>query len=241
MQPICTYCGRPIIGKYLKDYWGNSYCAEHIKAVPQCDYCGRLISPKTTRGGKTYSDGRRICGICLPKAVTENQTGRELLGKVHDLLEETGIMIQPFKPDFALISRSRLKQLDRRGGEKQGFATFKRRMVKAKITSFKMEIFILNGLPESSFISTCAHELMHIWFYSRNITDASPALIEGSCNMAAYLILKKQGTLEAEYLIKGLFEDKNKIYGAGFRKIQKLTDKRGTSGWLEYAIKHKRI
>ena len=104
-----------------------------------------------------------------------------------------------------------------------------------------MQIYILQGLPEMSFISTCAHELMHLWFYSHNLTDIKPLLLEGSCNMAAYLVLKRQLTPEAEFLIKGLFEDKDKIYGTGFRKVQKLASRLGTAGWLEYLKTHKRV
>jgi hypothetical protein len=241
MQPKCAYCEKPISGKYFKDYWGSSYCVQHLKTVPQCDYCGRLIGKNSTRGGRTYSDGRKICCICLRNAVSENNKGRQLLQKVHDSLELDGIKISPFKPEFMLISRSKLKHLDRGRGEKQGFAVFDRQMVGKRIQSFKMQIYILDGLPEGSFISTCAHELMHIWFYSHNITDISPALTEGSCNMASYLVLKRQKTLDAEFLIKGLFESKDKIYGSGFRKVQKLADRRGITSWLEYASTHKRI
>ncbi|MBI9107920.1 MAG: protein DA1 [Spirochaetales bacterium] len=241
MQLKCAYCGKPINGKYFKDYWGSSYCKEHLKTAPQCDYCGRLIGKTLTKGGLTYSDGRRICGICHLTAVTDIERGRKLLQEVHDTLETEGIKISPFKPEFALISRSKLKQLDKGGGERQGFAVFNRQAVNSKIVSFKMQIFVLHGLPEASFISTCAHELMHIWFYSHNSTDTSPALTEGSCNMASYLVLKRQKTLEAEYLIKGLFDDRSRDYGQGFRKVQKLADRQGIAGWLEYARTHKRI
>lgn len=242
MQPTCYYCKKPINGKYFKDYWGNVYCAEHIRKVPECNYCARLIGQNSTRGGKTYSDGRRICRICLTTAVTDHAEGLGLLNSVREALTLDDIEINPFKPEFALISRSKLKQLDRNSGEKQGFAVFNRDVDKTgKIINFKMQIFILNGLPRSSFISTCAHELMHIWFYSHNITDISPPLAEGSCNMASYLILKKQKTMEAEFLIKGLFASKDKIYGNGFRKVQKLADRRGIAGWLDFARTHKRI
>ncbi|HAK46107.1 MAG TPA: hypothetical protein DCO79_09365 [Spirochaeta sp.] len=241
MQPKCAYCGKQINGKFYNDYWGNSYCAEHLKSVPQCNYCGRLIGKNITRGGKSYSDGRRICGICLKKAVTDNAQGLRLLTGVRNTLKLDGIEISPFRPEFTLISRSKLKQLDQGSGEKQGFAVFNRQLENEVVKSFTMQIFILDGLPEASFISTCAHELMHIWFYSHNITDTSPALAEGSCNMASYLVLRRQKTPEAELLIKGLFEDKNKIYGGGFRKVQRLSDKRGIDGWLNYAKTHKRI
>lgn len=240
MKLICNYCGRAITGKYLLNHWGETYCAEHRGTVPICDYCGRFIGVKSSDRGKRYGDGRNICGICLPRTVTTITSGKKILQNIHDRLENRGIIIKPFKPDFFLIERSRLKQLDK-GGEKQGFATFRRQIFNGEIKSFNMEIFILNGLPEENFISTCAHELMHIWFYSHNITDPSPALIEGSCNMASFLMLSEEKTLRAEYVIKGLFADTSRTYGAGFRKIHNLVDKKGIPGWLEYISSHKRI
>ncbi|MBI9102387.1 MAG: protein DA1 [Spirochaetales bacterium] len=245
MQLTCAHCGKPINGKYLMDHWGNSYCANHLKMALRCDYCGRFMSKKLTGGGKSYPDGRRICGLCLPAAVTDLSEGKKLLESIKEKLENKGITIHPFKPDFYLISRSKLKELDpgSTGGnsEKQGFAAFRRRMVNGQITDFRMEIFILDGLPESSFITACAHELMHIWFYSRNITDCSPSLIEGSCQMAAYLVLSELKTGEAEYRIKELFADRSKVYGGGFKKAHALVSRRGVYGWLKHIETTKRF
>ena len=173
-------------------------------------------------------------------AVEKPEQGKRLLQLAHDQLEMLGIKISPFKPEFYLIDRSRLKSLAN-DSEKQGFARYQRETINGQVKSFTLQIYILKGLPESSFLAACAHELMHIWFYSHNITDTSPALAEGSCNMASYLILRRQKSLEAEFIIKALFADKDKIYGAGFRRVQKLADRQGVAGWLKYAKTHKRI
>lgn len=242
IQLNCDYCGRVISGKYFTDYWGKNYCASHLKTLPQCDYCGRFFQRNTNRRNKFYTDGRTICETCQPTAVTQRETGLKLLHEVRDELALIGIKISPFNPDFALISRSKMKQIDRKQGERQGYAVFNRKVSQNDtVQSYRMQVLILEGLPEASFISTAAHELMHIWFFSHNITDITPLLAEGSCNMASYLVLKRQKTPEAGFLIKGLFEDKNKIYGIGFRKIHRLVDKIGITGWLQYAKSHKRI
>ena len=241
MQPNCAYCEKPISGRYFRDYWGNNYCADHLNTVPRCDYCGRLIAEKLTGGGRAYPDGRRICGICLKSAVRDRDKGKRILREVHDELEGFGIIIRPFKPDFALIDRSRLKQLDSTGREKQGFAVFNRKTVNGEIREFSLQVYILNGLPETSFRSTCAHELMHIWFYSRGITDASPVMIEGSCNMASYLMLSRMKTPEASYLMQSFSEDKSRIYGKGFQKARNLVDRKGLSGWLEHISKRRKF
>ena len=237
----CVYCGKQITGRYFTDYWGNAYCAAHSNA-PQCHYCGRLIGKESSRGGKSYSDGRNICGVCLQTAVTDQKVGLELLNRVHDLLEMEGIEIKPFKPEFILLDRLKNRKISADTTERQGFAKYDRQVSPSgDVLEFDLQVFIITGLPEASFISTCAHELMHIWFYSRNITDTSPALTEGSCNMASYLVLKRINTPESALIIKNLFESKDRVYGGGFRKVHRLTDRKGIEGWLKYAKTHKRI
>jgi hypothetical protein len=205
-----------------------------MKTVPRCDYCGRLLSERLTGGGKAYPDGRKICGLCLKTAVSDLKRGRRILREVHDQLEGFGVLIRPFQPGFSLIDRSRLRQLDRTGREKQGYAVFNRKTLNGEIREFSLEVYILDGLPETAFRSTCAHELMHIWFYSRGITDASPAMVEGSCNMAAWLMLSRMKTPEASYLMRSFSEDRSRVYGKGFRKARSLVDRKGIKGWLEH-------
>ena len=241
MQLTCSYCGKVISGRYFIDNWGNNYCAEHKNTLPRCDYCGRLISEKLTGGGKAYSDGRKICGICIKTAVSKVDSGRKILQEIHDQLEGFGIVIRPFRPEFTLIDRSRLRQLDRTGREKQGYAVFNRKTVNGKITDFSLQVFILNGLPEVNFRSTCAHELMHIWFYSRGITDASAMMVEGSCNMASYLVLNGIKSPEAALLIRNLSEDKSRIYGKGFQKARSMVERKGIRGWLDHISSHRKF
>ena len=178
--------------------------------------------------------------MCAQTAVDDVTIGKELLSWTYRQLEQEGIIIKPFQPDFALIDRSDLKKRDRTGRERQGVAKFRRLVVNGSIEQFQMQIFLLKGLPTVTFISACAHELMHIWFYSRGITDASPQLVEGSCNLASYLVLKKRKDPEAAYLIQQLFLDKHKHYGKGFRKMHGLLKSRGTSCWLEYIATRKK-
>ncbi len=234
MNPVCIHNNHTITGRYYRDYWGNSVCAAHYRQTPACPYCGRFISKESTGGGKTLSDGQAICALCDKAAVKDVAEGKTILMETYTGLEKMGIVIKPFKPGFALIDRLDLKRLDRTGREKQGTARFRRSLFNGKIRQFDLQIFLLNGLPRVSFISTCAHELMHIWFYSRGITDASPALVEGSCNLAAWLILRTRKEPEAAYLMQGFFKDRHKDYGRGFRKMHKLASSRGIPYWLEY-------
>lgn len=236
---LCSHCNKPISGKYFKDYWGNSYHASHLAEGLQCNYCGKLLSKHLTNGGIRYEDGRVICGLCSKNRVDDLTRGKEILFRVHQDLEKEGVKIAPFKPEFYLIDRLRLRQLSK--GEKQGFAIFKRIEKNGTIVEFTMQIFILKGLPASSFESTAAHELMHIWFYSQGIRDANPKLVEGSCNFASYLILKKRPYPEAAYRIEELMKDPSPIYGKGFKRVHKMVQTKGKAYWLNYIRRHKKL
>lgn len=238
--PVCSHCKTPISGSYFKDYWGNLYHGEHLNRVPRCRYCGRLLSDHLTRGGRTYPDGRVICGLCLPMAVTDLIRARELLRYVHDELDLLGIQIHPFKPKLHLIDRKKLRTLDS-STETQGFAKLDRLAVNGRITRLAMEIYLLSGLPESSFITTAAHELMHIWLYGRNVPAKSPKMIEGSCNYASYLVLKRLKTPEAAYRIQELLNNPDPVYGGGFRRVHRLVESRGIPGWLNYIQRKNRL
>ncbi|MDA3809104.1 MAG: protein DA1 [Spirochaetaceae bacterium] len=236
---LCSYCNRPISGKYFRDYWGNNYHSEHLNKVPQCNYCSRLISRDLTKGGTSYSDGRRICMLCHKSAIEDTVSGKRILQKVHDQLAVLGIDINPFRPEFYMLDRSRLKAMAG-STEKQGFARFQRETINGKMKSFTMEIYILKGLPETSFISAAAHELMHIWFYSRNLLDLTARLEEGSCNYAAYLILQGIHSPEAAYRIHELMKDNSPVYGKGFQKVYKMVQDKGIAYWLKYIQSHKK-
>ena len=177
--------------------------------------------------------------LCHKTAVETPDKGKKILQIVHDELELLGIKISPFKPEFYLIDRSRLKSMAGQS-EKQGFARYQRETVNGQLKSFKLQIYILKGLPESSFITACAHELMHVWFYSRNITDLSPRLEEGSCNFASYLLLKKKKDPESAYRIRELMEDNSPVYGKGFQRVLKMAEAKGSAYWLAYIQNHKR-
>ena len=54
----CALCGRGIQGKYLIDFWGNSYHIEHQKDAKACEYCGRFISALAGTGSSGRDTNR---------------------------------------------------------------------------------------------------------------------------------------------------------------------------------------
>ncbi len=245
---ICSICGKIIDGKYIRDYWNNVYHAEHVKESPECFYCGRLLAKKITGGGKKYPDGRVICAHCLKHAITGEKQAFPLLKEARSRLMKHGIVLKGEFAQVYLLDRKHLAKVSGRReaqSEEAGFTKLRKKIVNGKLASFSMEIYILKGLPKVYFIATAAHELMHIWQHLYAVPENDRALREGSCNYAAYLVLAELArepsfTDAANYVIKTIFETKDKIYGKGFIRVYEMVKKRGVEGWLQYLRRNKK-
>jgi hypothetical protein len=229
----CDLCGKIIKGQYQVDYWGNKYCAEHENKIPKCDYCGRYISDELTQGGHEYGDGRNICGLCEESAVTDINKARSFLNEVKAQLLHKGIVIDYGKIGLHLVSRDELqKKQGTQNGNEMGFVEYEY-TTRENLTVIKsFDIYLLYGMPETYYFAIAAHELMHVWQYLHGMIGNDPAFCEGSCNYAAYLVLKDYPDKFAEYLIYNLENDKDEIYGDGFRRVKKLVDDYGIDYWL---------
>ena len=156
------------------------------------------------------------------------------------MLECYGIIIGEYTPGIYLIDRYKLAG-KAGSAEQTGFTHMNVKTVNGKIKLFKLDIYIHMGLPELTFVMTAAHELMHVWLKLNAPLAGNKAIIEGSCNYAAYLILKETNTKISNYLINGMMELKDKFYGKGFRKVMQYVHSRGVKGWLSALIKQGKI
>jgi len=230
----CTLCDKIIQGKYIKDYWGNLYHQAHTRMYPTCAYCARLIEKTITGGGVTLKDGRQICHLCRRTSVYNIQEANTLLAQTHAQLAHFGIKIE-YKYPLALVDTATLAQVSgKKNPDHQGFTRREVRFLNDRVTSFKIEVFILESLPQMHYIATCAHELMHVWQYLKVKAHLPADINEGSCNYAAYLVLSQLKSKEAEYIIYSMEKSQKKIYGKGFRKIYDLVKKHGVAYWLKY-------
>jgi hypothetical protein len=82
-------------------------------------------------------------------------------------------------------------------------------------------------------VSTLAHELTHVWQFMAGRLKNDRALSEGSCNYAAYLVLQHYGGKQTEYAISNIIDDKDEIYGDGFRRVKRFAEENGIAAWLE--------
>lgn len=235
----CALCGEVIQGEYLVDYWGNHYHKDHETDHHQCEYCGRFISEAITGGGTQYADGRHICNICAKSTVTKNRHALRLLEEVRDKLAIEGIYVTD-KIILNLVGRNKLKKLtDNRMADPAGFTKYEWKSLLSATISSQAYIYILDGLPEIEFIATAAHEIMHVWQYADGKKNNLPALCEGSCNYATYLVLQHYPADETAYKLENMEDDPHEYYGEGYRRVKKMVADKGIDFWLEHLKKEK--
>ena len=240
----CSYCGLTINGDYTKTFWGENYHKYHEGNAIRCDYCGRYISDAATGGGIRYDDGRNICGICKATAIKDFNVAKHLFDEIKKELRLYGVNIQWDEIGLYLVDRNYIAQLSNepRVIEQQtGFTYHRFETVNGRAVNKKFDIYILRGMPELNFISTAAHELMHVWLYLNAPYEMDKAMSEGSANYASYLVLQNRRANRAKYIIENLNKDRDPIYGDGFRRIKNLVGSLGRHGWLGYISENQRM
>ena len=233
----CSFCGLVINGDYTKTFWGESYHKYHNGKAVKCDYCSRYISDAGTGGGVKYNDGRNICGICLSTVITDYAVAKHIFNEVKKELRSYGININWNDIGFYLVDRNYISQLsnENRVIEQQtGFTYHRFETLNGQIHSRKFDVYILSGMPEINFISTAAHELMHVWLYLNASFDMDKSLSEGSANYASYLVLRNRRVDRARFLIENLESDRDPVYGGGYRRVKQFVGTRGMNGWVGY-------
>ncbi len=232
----CAYCGGFIEGHYLKDYWGNSYHDAHKGKAKECDFCQRLITPELNVGSRTWKDGRILCGICAPGAITESEAAESLLIVAAVKLRFLGIDVDPSSVRVILVDQAELASITR-SDEKtvKGFTDYRESTALfGLVKNRKMNIYLLYGMPRLQMLSAVTHELMHVWQFLNAPLHNDKALCEGSCNYATYLVLREMSNIEAKYLTDKMEDDPDPYYGVGYRKVKAYVEQNGQSAWLSY-------
>jgi hypothetical protein len=234
----CSLCGGTINGEYYEDYWGNVVHAEHKGKTAQCKYCRRFISEEISGGGFKYDDGREVCGICVQSAITDAVNAESIKSSVQGTLKRYGISVEDKEIPLFLVNKNAMSELARGfHADPLGFTHYEEtRYSDGRRSDQKFKIYILIGLPHYEFIGALAHELMHAWLFSNASFDIDPMLREGSCNYAAYLVLKENSDREAKFVLENMHADSNPLYGDGFRRVKDFVERHKVPHWLNYLM-----
>ncbi|MCY4330200.1 MAG: protein DA1 [Endozoicomonadaceae bacterium] len=243
---LCAVCKSPLSGTITQDYWGNVFCYQHIRQLPQCTSCGRLICQHLTEGGFHYPDGLIMCSLCDRRGIFSLPRAEELLKEMRLELKKNGLDLGQAKTPMRLVDRNELLQRSRRSsneghillGLTRGMlTTVKDKVVKQRF----MEIIIQKGLPAEQFKLVAIHELCHAWIFYRGIHRLPLKIEEGVCVLSEYLWLQRQKTPEACFWKMRLVKSPDPVYGDGFRQALKSLEKMPLPRMMRYIQKKRKF
>jgi hypothetical protein len=239
----CDVCGGVIEGQYLLNFWGNAYHPEHLGKILQCDFCNRLIVGKLVRNTVRLPDGRHLCGECRPSAVMSADKANQLMLEVAEHLENYGLEVDSGRIELFLVDQDSLSQIaSGRSDDTKGFTDYTvKKNLFGTVRDETIYVYLLYGMPEVQMKGTIAHELCHVWQFTQGCLDQDQVLSEGSANFASYLVLRQDGSPEAEFIIDNMMHDDDPAYGEGFRKVKNYVEEKGLNNWRKLLKKkHKR-
>ena len=227
---VCCICGKTT-HHYVRDYWGNIACREHGTT---CQYCGTIIKNGQSFKYSYFADGgkkivdRFICDNCADSIVKTPEEIERCRAEVMEVFQKkdiTGI------PNDIPISLSDMKEESKKLG--RGLWGLNSGKVSPSRLHYSCQITIHKNLPRLVFKGVLAHELLHSWLtlYAIRLPDNEK---EGFCNLGKFLILEQEKAKESKYLIHWLLEEnKDPIYGEGFRLMKKRLEKLGWKGLMD--------
>jgi hypothetical protein len=236
----CAVCSGIIQGEYMVDFWGNGYHVEHRKDVAICDFCMRFMTNDLHKGSVNYSDGRTLCRICHTSAVKRVGEARLLMRDVANKLKTLGISVDISHVQLHLIGQKKMQELVGKSSHGlRGFTDYQEeRGLFGRPSNREVHVYLLYGSPRVEMIATIAHELTHVWQFLSGQLKADRALAEGSCNYAAYLVLRTTDSDEARFIIQRMVDDDDPIYGDGFRRVRRYAEDNGLAAWLRMVKKN---
>ena len=156
------------------------------------------------------------------------------MGEVARMLENFGINVDPRPIELRLVGLQELRRISSDSShDTKGFTDYLvTKNLFGHVKRETIKVYLLSGMPRVHMKSTLAHELTHVWQFQHGRLEQDKTLSEGSCNFVSYLVLRKTGGTEAEYVIANLLKDPDPVYGEGFRRVKAYAETEGLSAWL---------
>lgn len=248
---VCDVCAAPLLGRYFTDGRGYQFCAHHSQSIPRCFSCQRLICQSITQGGIRLQDGRALCAVCLPNAITNQDLAQRAFACAKQFMKQARLDVSEYNIPLELTDqhgmRGRLTRTERGLDGRRPACGQTRILVhkrgKQVVGRSVGSIAILHHLSELHFTSIAVHELGHAWLFYNGFSQLPIRVEEGFCVFLEYCYLKHTveklaapgSTLhsEASFLMRMIEENQDPVYGYGFRAANDAIKKHGFSTTLK--------
>jgi len=232
IAPHCVYCGRPLIGEYLIDQWGQKYCKEHEGQYPHCSFCGRLV-PSGEREPVTQ---RVRCAVCRSTAIETAEAAKPIFRELIQWVGSQGLRYNNLHLSLELCGSEKLASYLQSHSQSHSLGatmstTYMQdgRVLRSEVRG----VAVLLGLPETLFRGVTIHELGHVWLVVQGLYQLPPRSEEGFCELLSYRYYQQLNTPESLYHSGAIEHNSDRIYGDGFRYVNKLAEKYGFPRLLE--------
>jgi hypothetical protein len=226
LAPRCDYCGQPLTGEYLVNYWGQKFHKRHEGHYQSCTYCGRLVLPDE----QNVHDTVARCPICRASAIETADQARPLFSAVIQWCGTQGLRYNNLPISLDICGPERLATLmhGRHQEHSLGATTSSAYSQNGQLTRVQVDgIAVLRGLPPTLFQGVVAHELGHVWLVVHGIYNLPSWAEEGFCELLSYRYYQSSQTPESQYYMLNTERNPDPTYGEGFRRLQKLSDSIG--------------
>lgn len=208
---ICYFCHKRINGQYYFDWAKHTICASHIHNIIKCASCGQFCNS----GAKDIGLNMKICAHCQKYRIERDDSGA-IAQFINNIYQTSPI---------GRVTHWRLMMVD---AEKLYMKTKnKNSRGIAQAVGSDYTIFIFRELSRVAFAQVLAHEMLHVFQYTKHIYPPK-SLCEGFCNLGSYVILAQINNAEAQAAIDNMKNNPDSIYGEGFRQMLSVYE---TGGW----------
>lgn len=208
----CDICGNYPFLPCL-DIFGHKVCIKHRKegTISHCSFCGRFCLQKNSL---MISDGVFCCPRCIGDIPKDNKELGQMAFSIRNYYKECGL---GEIPRFWVNQVKYDQLLQREGRVCLAYA-------EKRVDCY--DIYLYEGLSRTIYISTLAHEVLHLWLWDHNL-DPEADIREGFCNLGSYMIMKQLKTEDSRFRMRMYERDTDILYGGGFRKMKAIYDKGG--------------
>lgn len=245
LLPRCAYCDEPLVGEYLRDYWGTVFHRRHEKEFPRCAYCGRLVPPSQQERGPHKVDAIR-CPICRSTVIETREEAQQPYHRAKQWVGSQGLRYNNLPLKLEIVNRETLAHyLDERGESEPhslGATMSETRTVNGRVMSTEVSgVAVLAGLPELLFQGVVVHELGHVWLVVQGVQNLPSWQEEGFCELLSYRFYGDVNTLEGRYRAENIERNPNPVYGEGFRRVREYANRVGFQRLLDELQATKRL